>query len=67
MFSVYVFSDLLLLLFMLISTSSMLEFHMIVVAVVMLNILELTMEIMPNYPTDSAFNVTSCLYSYTSR
>ena len=40
-----------LLLFMLINASSMFEFHMLVVAVVMFNILELIMEIMPNYPT----------------
>ena len=39
------------LLFMLITTSSMFEFHMLVVTVVMLNILELIMEIVPNYPT----------------
>jgi hypothetical protein len=29
----------------------MFEFHMLVVTVVMLNILELIMEIVPNYPT----------------
>ena len=40
-----------LLLFMLINASSMFEFHMLVVTVVMLNILELIMEIVPNYPT----------------
>ena len=39
------------LLFMLITTSSMFEFHMLVVTIVMLNILELIMEIVPNYPT----------------
>jgi hypothetical protein len=37
---------------MLITTSSMFEFHMLVVTVVMLNILELIMEIVPNYPTE---------------
>jgi hypothetical protein len=36
---------------MLINASSMFEFHMLVVTVVMLNILELIMEIVPNYPT----------------
>ncbi|KAM0927751.1 hypothetical protein ACQ4PT_002662 [Festuca glaucescens] len=40
-----------LLLFMLINASSMFEFNMLVVDVVMLNILELIMEIVPNYPT----------------
>ena len=40
-----------LLLFMLISTSSMFVFNMLVVAVVMFNILELIMEIMPINPT----------------
>ena len=40
-----------LLLFMLINASSMFEFHMLVVTVVILNILELIMEIVPNYPT----------------
>ena len=38
-------------LFMLINASSMFEFHMLVVTVVMLSILELIMEIVPNYPT----------------
>jgi len=36
---------------MLINASSMFEFHMLVVDIVMLNILELIMEIVPNYPT----------------
>jgi hypothetical protein len=40
-----------LLLFMLINTSSMFEFHMHVAVVVMFYILELIMEIMPNNPT----------------
>ena len=40
-----------LLLFMLINTSSMFEFHMHVAVVVMIYILELIMEIMPNNPT----------------
>ncbi|KAM0901368.1 hypothetical protein ACQ4PT_020054 [Festuca glaucescens] len=44
-----------LLLFMLINASSMFEFHMLVVTVVMLNILELIMEIVPNYPTEYVF------------
>ena len=40
-----------LLLLMLINASSMFEFHMLIVTVVMLNILELIMKIVPNYPT----------------
>ena len=36
---------------MLINASSMFEFHMLVVAVTMFYILELIMEIVPNYPT----------------
>ena len=39
------------LLFMLIRSSSMFEFHMLVAAYVMLNILELIMELLPNFPT----------------
>jgi hypothetical protein len=40
-----------LLLFMLITASSMFKFHMLVVTIVMLNILKLIMKIIPNYPT----------------
>ena len=40
-----------LLLLMLINASSMFEFHMLVVAAIMFYILELIMEIVPNYPT----------------
>jgi hypothetical protein len=36
---------------MLINASSMFEFHMLVVIVVMFNILELIMKNVPNYPT----------------
>jgi hypothetical protein len=36
---------------MLINASSMFEFHMLVVAAIMFYILELIMEIVPNYPT----------------
>jgi hypothetical protein len=43
-----------LLLFMLITASSMYEFHMLVLTVVMLNILELIMKILPNYPTETS-------------
>lgn len=45
-----------LLLFMLINTSSMLEFHVIVAAVVMFNIMELIVKILPNYPTQISSN-----------
>ena len=40
-----------LLLFMLISASSMSEFHMLVAIVVMFNMLELILELLPNFPT----------------
>jgi hypothetical protein len=40
-----------LLLLMLINASSMFEFHMSVVVVIMFYILKLFMEIVPNYPT----------------
>ena len=56
MFPVYMFCDMLLL-FMFISTSSMFVFHMLVVAVVMFNILELIMELLPNYPTIQKPNI----------
>jgi hypothetical protein len=36
---------------LLFSTSSMFELHVVVASVVMFNILELIMEIVPNYPT----------------
>jgi hypothetical protein len=39
-----------LILFMFINAYSMFEFHMLVIDVVMLNIVELIMKIMPNYP-----------------
>ena len=39
------------LLFMLISSSSMFEFHMLVAIVVMFNMLELILELLPNFPT----------------
>ena len=45
------FAIFVMLLFMLISSSSMFEFHMLVVIVVMFNILELIMELLPNFPT----------------
>ena len=45
-----VFADVLLL-FMLINTSSMLEIHMLVATAIMFYILELIMEILPNIPT----------------
>jgi hypothetical protein len=47
MFSCYLFSFILLF-----SISSMFELHVIVASVFLFNILELIMEIVPNYPTD---------------
>jgi hypothetical protein len=40
-----------LLLFIFINASSMLEFHILVDDIVMFNILELMMKILPNFPT----------------
>jgi hypothetical protein len=40
-----------LLLLMLINASSMVEFHMLILVVIMFYIRELIMEIVPNYPT----------------
>ena len=51
MFTMDLLAYMLLLLFMLINTSSMFVFHMLVAAVVMFNILELIMKLLPNYPT----------------
>ena len=50
MFTAYMFS-VSMLLFMLVNTSSMFEINMLVAIVVMLNILELIMELLPNYST----------------
>jgi hypothetical protein len=47
MFSYYLFPFILMF-----STSSMFELHVVVVGIVMFNILELIMKIMPNYPTN---------------
>ena len=49
-----------LLLLMLISSSSMFEFHMLVAIVVMFNILELIMELLPNFPTKGGRFTYSC-------
>jgi hypothetical protein len=51
MFSCYLFLFILLLL---LSTSNMFELHVVVAGIVMFNILELIMEIVPNYPTISS-------------
>jgi hypothetical protein len=51
MFCEYMFRCYLFLFILLFNTSSMFELHMVVAAVVMLNILELIVEIVPNYPT----------------
>jgi hypothetical protein len=51
---------------MLINASSMFEFHMLVVAVILFYILELIMEIVHNYPTktsDSSSSVGVILYT----
>ena len=44
------FATFAMLLFMLIRSSSMFEFHMFVAVVVMFNILELIIELLPNFP-----------------
>jgi hypothetical protein len=54
MFSYYLFSFILLF-----STSSIFELHMVVADVVMLNILELIMEIVHNYPTIYIYSSSS--------
>ena len=53
MFTTYMFS-VSMLLFMLVNASSMFEINMLVAIVVMLNILELIMKLLPNYSTSSA-------------
>jgi hypothetical protein len=51
MFREYMFHCYLFPLILLFSTSSMFELHVVVAGIVMFNILELIMEIVPNYPT----------------
>jgi hypothetical protein len=51
MFCEYMFSCYLFPFILLCSTSSMFELHVVVAGIVMFNILELIMEIVPNYPT----------------
>jgi hypothetical protein len=51
MFCEYMFRCYLFPFILLFSTSSMFELHVVVAAVVMLNILELIIKIVPNYPT----------------
>jgi hypothetical protein len=58
MFCEYMFRCYLFPFILLFSTSSMFELHVVVAAVVMLNILELIMEIVPNYPTDIVYIVS---------
>jgi hypothetical protein len=48
MFSCYLFQFILLF-----STSTMFELHVVVAAVIMSNILELLLEVLPNFPTHS--------------
>jgi hypothetical protein len=50
MFCEYMFSCYLFPFILLFSTSSMFELHVVVAGIVMFNIMELIMEIMPNYP-----------------
>jgi hypothetical protein len=61
MFSCYLFPFILLF-----SMSSMFELHVVVAAVIMSNILELLMEIMPNYPTRALCMLTvwKCVRHY---
>jgi hypothetical protein len=51
MFCKYTFSCYLFPFILLFSTSSMFELHVVVADIVMFNIMELIMEIVPNYPT----------------
>jgi hypothetical protein len=51
MFCEYMFSCYLFPFILLFSTSSMFELHVVVAGIVMFNIMELIMEIVPNYPT----------------
>jgi hypothetical protein len=51
MFCEYMFSCYLFPFILLFSTSSMFELHVVVADIVMFNIMELIMEIVPNYPT----------------
>jgi hypothetical protein len=51
MFCEYMFSCYLFPFILLFSTSSIFELHVVVVDIVMFNIMELIMEIVPNYPT----------------
>jgi hypothetical protein len=57
MFCEYMFSCYMFPFILLFSTSSMFELHVVVAGIVMFNIMELIMEIVPNYPTlNSGFN-----------
>ena len=51
MFTMDLLAYMLLLLLIMFNTSSVLVFHMLVATVVMSNILELIMKLLPNYPT----------------
>jgi hypothetical protein len=44
----------------------MFELHVVVASVVMFNILELIMEIVPNYPTDITTNVSPWMITWPS-
>jgi hypothetical protein len=52
MFCEYIFRCYLFLFILLFNASSIFELHVVVAVIVMFHILELIMEIVPNYPTD---------------
>jgi hypothetical protein len=56
MFCEYIFRYYLFPFILLFSTSSMFKLHVVVASVVMFNILELIMKIVPNYPTEVTGN-----------
>jgi hypothetical protein len=57
MFCEYMFSCCLFPFILLFSTSSMFELHVVVAGFVIFNILELIMEIVPNYPTNVVYHI----------
>jgi hypothetical protein len=68
MFCEYMFRCYLFPFILLFSTSSMFELHVLVAAVVMLNILKLIMEIVPNFPTVRSMDqVLVCVIKFPLR
>jgi hypothetical protein len=68
MFCEYMFRCYLFPFILLFSTSSMFELHVVVASIVIFNILELIMEIVPNYPTKDRFFgplASFCVITYT--